>query len=127
MFWLLHAGHACIPGRYCTPGYSSYRVNSALMLSRSKGKTKTLSSDVSVSKIEPAKCDNSMPSAACAQRTVTDSCSGPEQLSAAGAGTSREHECGTAACNPCVDLCIASSARALTVTRSARLSDRHVR
>eukprot|EP00965_Chrysotila_dentata_P079645 2627083-Pleurochrysis_carterae.AAC.1 len=127
MFWLLHAGHACIPGRYCTPGFSCYRVNSALMLSQSKGKTKTLSSDVSVSKIAPAKCDSNMPPEACAQRTVTDSNGDPEQLSTADAETSRERECGTAACNPCVELCIASSARALTVTRSARLSDRHVR
>eukprot|EP00965_Chrysotila_dentata_P059173 1963673-Pleurochrysis_carterae.AAC.1 len=62
-----------------------------------------------------------------ARRAVTDSYSDPVQSPAAGAGTSREHELGAAACDPCVDLCIASSARALTVTRPARLSDRHVR
>eukprot|EP00965_Chrysotila_dentata_P020747 686655-Pleurochrysis_carterae.AAC.1 len=91
MFWLLHAGHACIPGRCCAPEYSCYRVNSALMLSRSKGKTKTLSPDVSVSEIGPAKRDHSMPSEACTQRTVTDSYNGPEQSSAADAEASREH------------------------------------
>eukprot|EP00965_Chrysotila_dentata_P001455 47686-Pleurochrysis_carterae.AAC.1 len=127
VFWLLHAGHACFPGRCNALGYSSYRANSALLLSRSKRKTETYSSDFSVNEAEPAKRDNSTSSEACAQQTVAGSCSGHEQLSAAGAETSREHDCGSAACNPCVDPCIASSARALTVTRSARLSDRHVR
>eukprot|EP00965_Chrysotila_dentata_P106826 3529372-Pleurochrysis_carterae.AAC.1 len=81
------------------------------MLSRSKGKTKTHSPDVSVSEIGPAKRDHSMPSEACTQRTVTDSYNGPEQSSAADAEASREHVCGPTACASCVDLCIASSAR----------------
>eukprot|EP00965_Chrysotila_dentata_P073368 2423567-Pleurochrysis_carterae.AAC.1 len=59
MFWLLHTGYACFPGRCCAPGYCSYRADSAPLLSQSKRKTGTYSSDFSVHETEPAKRDNS--------------------------------------------------------------------
>eukprot|EP00965_Chrysotila_dentata_P102372 3379440-Pleurochrysis_carterae.AAC.1 len=84
-----------------------------------------MSSDISVDETAPAKRDKSMLFELCARRAAADTCCEHEQQSADRAETPRERD--LPACNPCVNLCIASSARALTVTRSARLSDRHVR
>eukprot|EP00965_Chrysotila_dentata_P001589 52334-Pleurochrysis_carterae.AAC.1 len=89
--------------------------------------TGTPSSVFSVNKTEPATRNDRMSSECHPQQIVADSCNGHEQQSITGVETPRERECASAASNPCVNLCIASSARALTVTRSARLSDRHVR
>eukprot|EP00965_Chrysotila_dentata_P177698 5869820-Pleurochrysis_carterae.AAC.1 len=131
-FWLLHAGLSCLPGRHDLQKYRTYHIGSPVVPSRpwrtgpAADAFPRMTPGTPASDAGPADKDEHRTS------SVPGACQNEpsarlerEQSPLDPAKTQRSRGCRTR--GSCVDLCIASNPRALTVTRSARLSDWHTR
>eukprot|EP00965_Chrysotila_dentata_P129319 4274682-Pleurochrysis_carterae.AAC.1 len=127
MFWTLHAGHMSLPGAACSRlSFAAYRIDATLI------------------DAHHVRCRSQQPPASDPNENVADSlpaasrvdtsadasapCDTDEHFHEPDAQSSslpgRDH---TVMREACIDLRIASCARALVATRTARLSDKHTR